>query len=360
MSKGLYVIDGIFLVRRLTGIDRLAYNMVKEMDALVKPGRFILLVPINCENEIELKNIKLVKYGHFKGYLWEQTDLAYFILKHRARCISFCNTVPVLAPRGVVFLHDISMRVNPGFFSTTFRGCLSVLCWCLMYRVIVMSGVKIATVSEFSKSEMIRYYKIDKNRISVIHSAWQHMDDIEADYGILQRFGLEKRKYYFGMATAAPNKNTKLIIEAARQHKDSIFVLAGHMSEGVCPENRPENLILAGYISDNEAKALMGSCRAFILPTFYEGFGLPPMEALASGAEGIILSDIPCLREIYGDIATYIDPHDYGNTCLEVKEHNPEEIREFLKGYSRKDSAKELLRLISHPKKRSSSIPHNA
>lgn len=346
MKKGLYVIDGIFLARRLTGVERFAYNMVKEMDALVKPGRFILLAPMKSENEMELKNIKLVKYGHFKGYLWEQTDLAYFILKHRARCISFCNTVPVLASRGVVFLHDISMRVNPGFFSTNFRGCLSILCWCLMYRAIVMSGVKIATVSEFSKSEMIRYYKIDKDRISVIHSAWQHMEDIEADYGILQRLGLEKGKYYFGMATAAPNKNTKWIIEAARQHKDSIFVLAGHMSEGVCPENRPENLILAGYVSDGEAKALMGSCRAFILPTFYEGFGLPPMEALASGAEGIILSDIPCLREIYGDIASYIDPHDYDNTCLEVKEQSPGDIQRFLDRYSWKISAKALLRLL--------------
>ncbi|MBR2187783.1 MAG: glycosyltransferase family 4 protein [Lachnospiraceae bacterium] len=346
IRKGLYVIDGIFLVRRLTGIERYAYNIVKEMDALVKPGRFILLVPMNCEKEMELKNIKLVKYGHFKGYLWEQTDLAYFLLKHRAGCISFCNTVPVLAPRGIVFLHDISLKVNPGFFATTFRGCLSVLCWCLMYRAIMMSGVRIATVSEFSKSEMVQYYKTDKKRISVIHCAWQHMEDIEADIGILQKYGLERGKFYFGMATAAPNKNTKWIIEAARQHGDSIFVLAGHMSDGVCPENRPENLILAGYVSDNEAKALMGSCKAFILPSFYEGFGLPPMEAFASGAEGIILSDIPCLREIYGDVASYIDPHDYDNTCLNVKEQTPGDVQRFLDQYSWKISAKALLRLL--------------
>ena len=346
MRKGLYVIDGIFLVRRLTGIERYAYNIVKEMDALAKPGRFILLVPMNCEKEMELKNIKLVRYGHFKGYLWEQTDLAYFLLKHGAGCISFCNTVPVLAPRGIVFLHDISLKVNPGFFATTFRGCLSVLCWCLMYRAIMMSGVRIVTVSEFSKSEMIRYYKTDKKWISVIHGAWTHVEDIEADNGILQKYGLERGKFYFGMATAAPNKNTKWIIEAARQHRDSIFVLAGHMSDGVCPENRPENLILAGYVSDNEAKALMGSCKAFILPSFYEGFGLPPMEAFASGAEGIILSDIPCLKEIYGDIATYIDPHDYDNTCLEVKEQTPGDVQRFLDQYSWKISAKALLRLL--------------
>ena len=70
------------------------------------------------------------------------------------------------------------------------------------------------------------------------------------------------------MATAAPNKNVKWIIEAARQHPEETFVLAGHMSLSAGGEDKPANLILAGYVSDGEAKALMAHCKAFILPTF--------------------------------------------------------------------------------------------
>ncbi len=344
--KKLYVIDGVFLIRRLTGIERYACNMVQEMDKLVKPGRFILLIPERCENSLELKNIRIVRYGRFNGYLWEQTDLAFFIRKHRARGIFFSNAVPVFAARGVVFLHDISLKVNPGLFCTSLRGVLSVICWRLMYLAIVKSRAKIATVSEFSKSEIMRVYKVPEKRITVIRGAWNHMDGIEPDVGILERYGLKKGSYYYSMATIAPNKNVKWIIEAARQHKDQIFVVAGQNSFGICDDDMPENFILTGYVTDGEAKALMGNCRAFLFPTIYEGFGLPPMEALAVGAGGIIVSDTLCLKEIYGDIASYIDPYDYEHTCLDISDHTPEEIRDFLKGYSWSASARKLLSIM--------------
>ena len=63
-----------------------------------------------------------------------------------------------------------------------------------------------------------------------------------------------------------------------------------------------------GYVTDGEAKALMANCRAFLFPTLYEGFGIPPLEAIACGAPRVIVSDTPCMREIYGPHAAYLDP----------------------------------------------------
>ena len=66
-------------------------------------------------------------------------------------------------------------------------------------------------------------------------------------------------------------------------------------------------MLYLGYVSDGAAKALMARCRAFLFPTLYEGFGIPPLEAAACGAPEIIVSDTPCMREVYGPSAAYID-----------------------------------------------------
>ena len=87
------MIDGIFLTRRLTGVERYSINLIKELDKIVEPGVCELLVPLCCDKSMDLKNIKEIRYGRIKGYLWEQTDLAFYLRKHRAKVISLCNTI---------------------------------------------------------------------------------------------------------------------------------------------------------------------------------------------------------------------------------------------------------------------------
>ena len=74
------------------------------------------------------------------------------------------------------------------------------------------------------------------------------------------------------------------------------------------PGALPPNVLPAGYLRDTEIKTLMKHCEAFLFPSLYEGFGIPPLEAAAAGAPRLILSDIPVLREICGEAAYYIDP----------------------------------------------------
>ena len=100
-----------------------------------------------------------------------------------------------------------------------------------------------------------------------------------------------------------------------------------------------------GYVSDEEAKSLMQNCKAFLFPTFYEGFGIPPLEALSTGAK-VVVSDSACMREIFDDCVYYVDPF---NPCIDLNELLLNEVSppdRLLNKYSWKESAVKLYNII--------------
>lgn len=241
-------------------------------------------------------------------------------------------------------IHDVSYKVNPQYF-TSKRDRLSAIWHRINYKAIANSSMKILTVSNFSKGEIERVYHVDKKRISVVYNAWQHMDKIMEAADVFDRYSMLKDKeYYFSMATLAANKNFKWILYAAKNNPDKEFAIAGGgklkgAAEAEGFTNLP-NVHFLGYVSDEDAKALMHHCKAFLFPTFYEGFGLPPLEAVACGCKRIIVSDTPCMHEVYGDYAEYIDPYNYEN--IKIEDTNKEVSKELLDKYSWKKSAKQL------------------
>ena len=105
------------------------------------------------------------------------------------------------------------------------------------------------------------------------------------------------------------------------------------------------NIFFTGYISDSQVKALMKGCRAFIHPAVYEGFGIPPLEAMSCGAQ-VIASNATCLPELYEDAVHYIDPHDYNvdlESLLQEPVAPPDEI---LEKFSWEKEAKKLLEIL--------------
>lgn len=340
----MYVIDGFFLVRQTTGIQRFARNMLKEMDKIAKPGQLQLLIPEYCPVPQELKNIEVVKFGNHKGYFWEQTDLARYLRKTGYQGIFMENAIPVTCRRGIAVLHDISMKVNSRFFATSPRGIISTILWKTMYRAIVSSNMHIVTVSEFSASEITRVYGIKSDRLTVIYNSWQHITEISENSDIIKKMGLTENSFYFSLSTAAPNKNIRWIFEAAKRYPNETFVITGKGTDGLTEASLLTNVVSTGYLDDSSIKALMKYCKAFIFPTFYEGFGLPPLEAAASGAKQIIVSDTPCMHEIYGDSAYYIDPYDYKNINLPTV--NEKDMKSLLNRYAWEKSAKEFMKLL--------------
>ena len=333
--KRKYAVNGLFLTQKVTGIQRFAYEITKALDNLFGENELVIVVPAKSDINIRFTNIPVVKYGSLQGILWEQINYAYFLKKNKYKAVCLTNVLPLFYRKGIIAIHDVSYRANPHFFKGL-RNRLSALWHCLNYYAAVHSQMKILTVSAFSKSEIQKYYKLESERIYIVYNAWQHMNDICPSSSLIERYPqLRQREFYFSMATMAPNKNVNWIVEAARQHREYMFVIAG---SGRFSADMPSNVLFLGYVSDEEAKELMSTCKAFIFPTFYEGFGIPPLEAVACGASQIIVSDTPCMREVYGEFASYVNPYKPKEWIIE--ECKNKNLQELLANYSWRSSAK--------------------
>ncbi len=343
-----YIIDGYFLTEKTNGVQRFGYEILKRWDKYDVSEPLRILVPEYYDDSKEFEKLQVIKYGSTKGKLWEQIDFVRYAKKNRLDGIFFTNIIPVCYRKGIVVLHDIIFKVRPDFFNSTFRGKISVLWRRYLYRLIVLSRMKIVTVSNFSKKEILNNYRLDESRIEVIYNSWQHMDEVGEDEDILNNNNIKRFEYFFSLATIAKNKNFEWILNCANNNPSYQFVVAGggdldsvRIKLGF---DKLDNVLFLGYVSDEEAKSLMKNCTAFLFPTLYEGFGIPPLEAVACGAKSIIVSDTPCMHEIYKDYAFYINPLDYNNTRIdEFKTINTKDV---LKLYDWNESAYRFYKLL--------------
>ncbi len=343
-----YLVDGYFLTERINGVQRFGYEILKRWDTYEEAKEIQVLVPAYYEGSKAFRNLDIIRYGSNKGRLWEQIDFPGYLKKHKQEGIYFTNLIPVTCKKGIVVLHDVIFKARPDFFNKSFRGKVSVFWRTLLYKLIVKSDMKIVTVSEFSKSEIIRLYGVKADRITVVYNSWQHMNDVTSDDSVLLKAGVEDGSFFFSMATIAKNKNFEWILHCANNNPDQMFVIAGG---GDLDKIRCElgfghlnNVKFLGYVSDEEAKSLMKHCKAFLFPTLYEGFGIPPLEAAACGAGGIVVSDTACMHEIYGNYATYVNPLEYSN--IKISDHMQKNMNELLQRYDWDVSAKKLYELL--------------
>lgn len=340
-----YCINGRFLTRPITGVDRFAREVVRELDALMPAGEAVLLLPEGRE-PVDWEptcNIGLRRYGRRGGHAWEQLDLSRYARENGLLAVNLCNTAPIRNP-GVVCIHDMAVRANPSFYGRGFRAWYRIL-----FHFLTRRAKAVVTVSRFSESEILRYYPAARGKTAVVPNAWQHVERVGQDDAALGGFGLEPGGYYFAMSSLAPNKNLKWIAETARLNPDCTFAVAGGINTKVFGEHdipEADNVKYLGYVSDEEAKALMAHCRAFFYPTFYEGFGIPPMEAMASGAPAVVVGDNPCMHEVYGDEVGYVDPR----TPLEAPELTRVSLKNgpysLLGRYCWQDSARQMFALL--------------
>ena len=300
------IINGRFLTQGITGVQRFAHEIIRELDNIVSPGEYKILVPRNIiYKDLKYKNIEIEICGNLMGHLWEQLELPFYVRKNKGKLLNLCNTAPIINP-GIVTIHDIQTKVHPEFFSKKFA-----LWYNLMNKFNIKNSKKIITVSEFSKSEIIKYYGVPSEKINVIYNGWQHMDRIERDESILTKLKIKTEEYILGVSSMNPNKNFKYILRLAKLHPEYNFVIAGKKNSDIFKDSSIEelkNLTWAGYVTDEELKSLYANAKAFVFPSFYEGFGIPPLEAIACGCKNIFVSNTSSLIEIYRDKVNYINP----------------------------------------------------
>lgn len=341
--KSSIIINGQFTARRVTGQERFAHEIILELDKICKKGQYTLVVPKNASKIPHLNNIPVIKFGKAKGSLWEQTFFALYMITH-PRCISLnlLTIMPICKP-GIICIHDMSYRTHPEYCKTFYMKVSRY--WHIFQEELARRfSPLLFTVSEYSKKQMMESLKQPSDKIVVLGNGWEHFKEVIADETLKERHpDWFATPYFFSLGSLAPNKNIQWILEVAKRHPQYNFFIGGKANLKAYGTDYKEedykNVKFLGYISDGEVKFLMAHCKAFIFPSFFEGFGIPPLEAMSVGAKCII-AKASCLPEIFGESAYWIDPYNADVDFNELLSHDVASPEKILNKYTFKHFAK--------------------
>ena len=247
-----------------------------------------------------------------------------FALKLRRDCPELLHvqyTAPLACPVPVVVsVHDVSFLEHPGFFPFYRAQQLR-----LTVQRTIRKAARILTVSAFSRDAIARAYRLDPERIAMVHNAaapWFHQVRREAALAQAQeRFGVAA-PFILSVGDLQPRKNHAGLIEAfsrlvgAQPHLPHQLVLAGketwfarRVHEKARHSGIGDRIRFLGFVSDDDLLQLYNACDLFSFPSFYEGFGLPVLEAMACGA-AVCCSNTSAIPEVADGAALLFDPRN--------------------------------------------------
>lgn len=315
------------------------------------PGRYIKevldrLIQIDAENdfvvflsrenfaEFQPQNPRVKKVlAPWRWYtLAEQLYFSRLIKKERVDFMWFPHfNVPIpYFGRYVVTIHDVLLRYHHSKRATTL-GPLKFFIKKILYRLTIYSAAKkaerIIAISEFTRDEIIKFYPFTKDKVVVTLEGIVERAKSEEkvdDESALLRYNIAK-PYIVYVGNSYPHKNLETLIKAfeiLKQKWDGNLVLCGGRdyfyerlknefgdNEANTKSVQSGKIIFSGFIEDADLPAIYRNATLYVFPSLYEGFGLPPLEAMGEGVP-VICSDIPCLREICAAAAEYFNPRD--------------------------------------------------
>ena len=301
-------INGRFLGQRVTGVQRFAREMLRCLDELLADGagraaRWTVLVPPGTEAP-PLRHLRVEAVGRLRGHAWEQLELPWRTRGHLL--FSFGLTGPLIKRRQVITVHDAAVVRVPQAFRLGFRLWYRLLVGCIARRApLTMS------VSQFSAGEAQTCFGAPRERLRVSGEGWQHLARVDSDDSVIERHGLRGVPYALAVSSPTPNKNFAAIAQALQllgpQAPRCVVVGAADGAVFRAAALDEDRLVRVGYVSDAQLKALYEHATCFIFPSFYEGFGIPALEAMACGCP-VVASTAPALREVCAGAALYFDP----------------------------------------------------
>lgn len=306
----LYV-NGRFLCKRVTGVQRYGREVLRELDQILAglngSVEAEILVPRVATDIPNYRAISVRKVGFLTGNAWEQLELPFYC----RGCPLFTpgSAAPLLHTRNVPTIHDTAIFSAPRGYVTRYGIWYKVLAW-----ILCRTALKVLTVSEFSKGELLHWCCKDPEKIVVTYSGWDHVLAVEPDAGVLTKWSLEPGRYILLVGSRNPNKNFVGMAQALPYLEGCGFdiVIAGHHDDPVFRRSAAKltGIKNIGYVTDAELRSLYENAGCFVFPSLYEGFGLPPLEALALGCKSVVVSDRASLPEIYAGMATFCNPED--------------------------------------------------
>lgn len=306
----MLLINGQFLTQPQTGIQRFAHELLHAARAgsILDPAQTRFVLPRRANYaETTFAQIPTQAIGNLSGWKWEQLELPR-ACGEDTRLVSLCNSGPIAIRQQLVVIHDAAIAANPKNYKFLYRMLCQTICRGVGWRSKI-----IGTVSRFSASELTRHFGIPSSKIEIIPESGEHILKHKPDYSLHEQMGLESGRYFFAVGSLAPNKNFSAILQALehlRSH-DYKFVVAGKRHAKIFQSSQLDSrkAIEVGYVSDAQLRALYERAACFIFPSIYEGFGLPPLEAMCCGCP-VLVSNTSSMPEVCGDAAVYCNPAD--------------------------------------------------
>ncbi len=340
---------------QMTGIGRFLRNLLSGLLKLDSDNRYFLFGFRDLDFQADARNLTTVLRDGTVTLFWDQVYLPSAIKAHKIDVFfSPYYKVPLLAPCGVVLTHhDFTMFSYPEYKKRVLYNAA------LKAAMLVFNkkARRIICDSEFTRREMHGYFDLPAEKaVLITESAGAGFAPCGAERieVVRKRYKLEKR-YLLYVGNSYPHKNVEGLVRAygllpAEQRGKYDLALAG-VAPSFCAAEGVRGL---GHVADGELAALYCGAELFVFPSFMEGFGLPPLEAMACGCP-VISSSADCMPEVLGDACLYFDPGDTGGmSSMIARVLNDGEVRAGLrrKGaaraefYASKNTAAELLEIF--------------
>ena len=347
------------------GIEIFSKNIVLSLLKLKENEEFFIL---GSENMPEIFNFsqaqwikRELKFKYSKA-LYQQT-LIYPLLKKYKIDLLFSPSpaAPFFYKNKIVVIHDCAYDRFKEFENT-----LSKIYFRLIFYGAKYFSKKIVTVSNFSKKELIKLYKIQPNKIAVIYEGVPELPKVDDKslQDTLNKFNIN-RPYFLYIGNWRPRKNLPGLIKAFKLFKekgfDYLLVIGGRKDkrfldlEKEIKNNQLEGkVILTDTLSQEEVAALYKGAKALTFPSFYEGFGLPVLEAQSLGIP-VLTSNTSALPEVAGDSVLYVNPYKVKEIAkgmekialdAKLRKDLIQKGYENIKRFSWQKAAKQLLNLI--------------
>ncbi len=334
-------IDARFYGSLGKGLGRYTEKLIEHLELLDQENEYVVFLRQENFDEYIPKNHRFTK--RVAQYSWygfsEQLLFVVMLYRFSFDLVHFPHfNVPVLYRKAfVVTIHDLILVHYPTIRNTT-RLALLYKVKFLVYRYVIASAIRrarhIITVSEFTKQDIMREYPGARGRVTVTYEAadsfcqYSHPRD---EKKLFERLWLREipptlddgktvsrdilKKYFLYVGNAYPHKNLPVLFAAARAFPEYKLVLVGkddffyQKLQKQAQDEGLSNVLFVGFLTDHELSSLYRFAQCYIFPSLYEGFGLPPLEAMTRGTV-VVASDRGSLPEILGEAAWYFDPTD--------------------------------------------------
>jgi len=299
-------INSRFLTQPITGVQRYAIEISRHLKKINPRINFISPSNIMHDNLASELEVKIV--GKMKGHLWEQIELPIFLFKNKfPLLLNLANTAPLIYKNKISTIFDLSFLYNPKWFSYSF-----FLLYNFMIPRVIKSSIHIFTDSNYIKMEIYKKFNYSLTDITVAYGDASMIFRESTKEKIIDK----EKDYILAVGSIDPRKNLKNLIEAFKLINDDVRLIIVGGENKIFKNNNIAKTIkndrrisFTGYISDDELRILYMNASVFIYPSFYEGFGIPPLEAQACGCP-VIVSNVTSLPEVCRNSVIFCNPNN--------------------------------------------------